>query len=60
LRKSLEGKDFTSEVEKLNESLNSIKGEEIPQIGLRTERMEETRGGVVNIYLTSKDSNLAE
>jgi hypothetical protein len=60
LRKSLEGKEFTSEVEKLNESLNSIKGEEIPQLGLKTERMEETRGGVVNIYLTSKDSNLVE
>jgi hypothetical protein len=60
LRKSLEGKDFTSEAEKLNESLNSIKGEEIPQLGLRMERMEETRGGVVNIYLTPKDSNLVE
>jgi hypothetical protein len=60
LRKSLEGKDFTSEVEKLNESLNSIKGEEVPQLSLRIERMEETRGGVVNIYLTSKDSNLVE
>jgi hypothetical protein len=57
LRKSLEGKEFTSEIEKLNESLNSIKGEEIPQLGLRTERIEEMRGGVVNIYLTSKDSN---
>jgi hypothetical protein len=49
-----------SEVEKLGESLNSIKGEEIPQLGLRIERMEETRGGVVNIYLTSKDSNIIE
>ena len=60
LRKSLEGKDFTSEVEKLNETLNSIKGEEIPQLGLRMERMEETKGGVVNIYLASKDSGLVE
>jgi hypothetical protein len=32
LAKSLEGKEFTFEVEKLNESLNSIKGEEIPQL----------------------------
>jgi hypothetical protein len=60
LRKSLEGKEFTSEVEKLNESLSSIKGEEIPQLDLRMERIEETRGGVVNIYLTSKDSNLVK
>jgi hypothetical protein len=60
LRKSLEGKDFTYEVEKLNESLSSIKEEEIPQLGLEIERTEETRGGVVNIYLTSKDSNLVE
>jgi hypothetical protein len=58
LRKSLEVKDFTSEVEKLNESLNLIKREENPQLGLGMERMEETRGGVVNTYLTSKYSNL--
>jgi hypothetical protein len=58
LRKSLEGKDFTSEVEKLNETLNSIKDkrEEIPPLSLIIERMDETRGGVVNIYLTLKDS----
>jgi len=60
LRKSLEGKDFTSEAERLNEFLNSIKGEEIPQLDLRMERIEETRGGFVNIYLTPKDSNLVK
>lgn len=62
MRKSLEGKDFTYEIEKLNETLNSIKDkrEEIPPLGLRIERMEETRGGVVNIYLTLKDSKLVE
>ena len=43
LEKSLEGKDFTSEVEKLNEFLNSIKGEEIPQLGLEIERRNKRR-----------------
>jgi hypothetical protein len=58
LEKNLEGKDFTSELEKLNETLNSIKDkrERIPPLSLIIERMDKTRGGVVNIYLTLKDS----
>jgi hypothetical protein len=32
----------------------------IPPLGLRIERMDETRGGVVNIYLTLKDSKLVK
>jgi hypothetical protein len=32
----------------------------IPPLGLRIEEMDETRDGVVNIYLTLNDSKLVE
>jgi hypothetical protein len=49
LRKSLESEDFTFEVEKLNESLNSIKDKEGDSSACL--RMDEARGSL-NIYLT--------
>jgi len=63
LRKSLEGRDFMPEIERLNELLSLMKdvGEKIPTLSLRIEKIEETRAGAVNIYLTLKDSkNLAQ
>jgi len=58
LRKSLEGRDFMPEIKKLNELLSLMKGEgeKIPKLSLRIEKVEETRAGAVNIYLTLKDS----
>ena len=46
------------EIKKLNELLRLMKGEgeKIPTLSLRIEKVEETRAGVVNIYLTLKDS----
>jgi hypothetical protein len=58
IRKSLQSEDPTTYLEKLNKLLETIKdiGEHVPPIAPRIERIEETRGGALSIYLTQRDT----